>query len=422
MQTHDAIVVGAGPAGLAAAAGLVRRGVEPLVVEAADRIGGRLVTDEVDGYLLDRGFQVLNTSYPALHRHVSLEALKLRPLPAAASVFWEGKQVAFGSPLQSPRLLPSTLAAAFATTADLARLGFAILRLLPSNLAALDYSKEDSPALDWLLEIGLGRPFIDAFFRPFFGGVLLDLDLASSARCLRYDLRQFVIGQAALPERGMRAIPEMMAERLGRRRVRINSPVAELLRGESGQIQGVRLADGSELATSTVIVATEALEAARLTGLPLPTAGRGEVCVHLAVDRPVLPGGRILLDPRPNAPFANLVEPSASAPSYAPVGSSLVMLIAVGPAGDGQDWEGAALDALHGHFPGLPRAAARVLRVDRIPFAVLEQPPGLHATLDRWVNPAPGLFLAGEETVAASLNGALLAGERAARAAAVTSG
>ncbi len=99
---RPAIVVGAGPSGLAAATALARRGVEPLVLEAAGRIGGRLVTDELDGFLIDRGFQVVNTSYPALPRYAPLELLGLRPLPSAASVLWEGHWVNFGSPSGRP--------------------------------------------------------------------------------------------------------------------------------------------------------------------------------------------------------------------------------------------------------------------------------------------------------------------------------
>ena len=412
---RPAIVVGAGPSGLAAATALARRGVEPLVLEAAGRIGGRLVTDELDGFLIDRGFQVVNTSYPALPRYAPLELLGLRPLPSAASVLWEGHWVNFGSPFRAPGLIPATLGAPFARPGDLIRLGLALGRLLPSNKAALGYPEPDTSALAWLRAIGLSESFIEAFFRPFFGGVLLDLELASSARCLRYDLRQFVVGRAALPARGIRAVPELMAERLGHRRVRLSAPVADLLRGNGGECAGVRLAGGEEIRSRLVIVATEAPAAARLTDLPLPTAGNGEVCVHVAVDRPLLPGGRLLLDPRSDSVFANIVEPSASAPTYAPAGSALLMLVAPGPPEVDRDWETTALEAIHDHFPALPPAATRVLRVDLIPFGVLAQPPGIHPSLDRWRQPAPGLFLAGEEALASSLNAALISGERAAR-------
>jgi choline dehydrogenase-like flavoprotein len=64
-RTTDVIVVGAGLAGLACAADLSRAGMLVRVLEASDAVGGRMRTDRRQGFLLDRGFQVFNTSYPA---------------------------------------------------------------------------------------------------------------------------------------------------------------------------------------------------------------------------------------------------------------------------------------------------------------------------------------------------------------------
>ncbi|WP_143163024.1 FAD-dependent oxidoreductase, partial [Couchioplanes caeruleus] len=74
----DVVIVGGGLAGLAAARRLDRAGVEWLLVEAADRIGGRVATDVVDGWRLDRGFQVLNTAYPRVPALADIDALDMR--------------------------------------------------------------------------------------------------------------------------------------------------------------------------------------------------------------------------------------------------------------------------------------------------------------------------------------------------------
>ena len=58
----DVAIVGAGLAGLACAQDLTRAGVECTVLEASDGVGGRVRTDAIDGYLLDRGFQILLTA------------------------------------------------------------------------------------------------------------------------------------------------------------------------------------------------------------------------------------------------------------------------------------------------------------------------------------------------------------------------
>jgi phytoene dehydrogenase-like protein len=80
------VVVGAGLAGLAAARELQARGVDAVVLERSDGVGGRVRTDAVDGFLLDRGFQVLLAGYPEAARVLDYDALDLRAFYPGALV------------------------------------------------------------------------------------------------------------------------------------------------------------------------------------------------------------------------------------------------------------------------------------------------------------------------------------------------
>ena len=75
----DAIVVGAGLAGLSAARQLAIHGVDVIVLESSNDVGGRVRTDRFDGLQLDRGFQLFNPSYPEAARVLDYEALDLKP-------------------------------------------------------------------------------------------------------------------------------------------------------------------------------------------------------------------------------------------------------------------------------------------------------------------------------------------------------
>jgi len=81
---HDVIVIGAGLAGLVAARRLT--GVDVAVLEASDAVGGRVRTDQVDGFRVDRGFQLLNPAYPALRAEVDLARLDLHPFDRGVAV------------------------------------------------------------------------------------------------------------------------------------------------------------------------------------------------------------------------------------------------------------------------------------------------------------------------------------------------
>ena len=69
----DVLVVGAGLAGLSAAIHLQNAGRSVTVIESSDRAGGRVTSDHIDGYICDRGFQLINSKYPAL---IELDGVK----------------------------------------------------------------------------------------------------------------------------------------------------------------------------------------------------------------------------------------------------------------------------------------------------------------------------------------------------------
>ena len=111
----DVIVIGAGLAGLNCAALRQEHGIDVEIVEAADGVGGRVRTDHVDGFLLDRGFQVLFDGYPEAKRALDLEALDLKACQPGADIWWDGRMRTIGHPLRDPRSVPQAVTAGIAT-------------------------------------------------------------------------------------------------------------------------------------------------------------------------------------------------------------------------------------------------------------------------------------------------------------------
>ncbi len=405
MADHDVIVVGAGLAGLACARTLQAAGREVLVLEASDRVGGRVATDVVDGFRLDRGFQVLLTAYPTLASMVDLSSLDVQAFGAGVRVRVGGRSHLLADPTRHPRGVEA-VRGAVVPPLDLLRLLrlLADVRLTSGQAIAKGINE---PAGAWLKGLGFSQQSLDRFFGPFLGGIFFDPDLTTSSRMVRLVMRSFFRGKVGVPARGMGALPEALAAGLAPGTVRLGASVASVAP------RRVRLVDGEELGADEVVVATEGPAAESLTGRDLGVApGRGTTTVWFSAPRPPEPGPWLTLDGERSGPV-NLVAPMSNvAPGYAPVGRALVGASTIGREGDGvvaaatsqlRDWYGAEVDAWE------------VLRVDDIAWAQPRQQPGDLATLARPVRLDEGLWVCGDHRDTASLQGALVSGRRTAR-------
>lgn len=397
------LVVGAGLAGLACARELVARGREVVVLEASDGVGGRVRTDVVDGFQLDRGFQVHLTSYPEAARVLDHAALDLRAFQPGALVWYGGRSHRVGDPFRRPVDLVPTLRAPIGSLADKVRIALLRRRVRSHTVVEL-LQGPDGATADALREAGFSPTIIDRFFQPFLAGVLLDPDLATSRRLFDVYWRSFADGEAVLPSAGMGAIPTQLASTLPEGTVRLETTVAEVGPG------GVVLADGTALAAGAVVVATEGPAAARLLGIPDP-GSRPVCCVWFAADEPPWEEPVLLLDGEGRGPASNVVVHTNVAPSYAPPGAALVACAVVGPGDPGL--AEAVRDQLRRWF-GSVVDSWRHLRTDVIPHGQpLQLPPFAPV---RAVRHSPGTYVCGDHRDTASIQGALHSGRRAAEA------
>jgi phytoene dehydrogenase-like protein len=270
-------------------------------------------------------------------------------------------------------------------------------------------ARPEVTALDRLRGEGFSEEMIDAFFRPFFGGVLLDRTLSASSRMLDFVFRMMSEGDVALPSRGMGALTEHLASRLAEGTVRLDARVASVGPHE------VRLESGEALTAESVVVATEGPEAARLTGRLPPPASRSVTCVYFAAERAPVEDPILILDGEGRGPVNNLCFPSQVVPSCAPPGAALVSAsVLEGPSAP-EALEAAVREQLSSWF-GPEVRRWRHLRSYRITHAQPDQSPPALDPPERPVFLENGLFVCGDHRDTASLHGALVSGRRAAEA------
>ena len=285
-STLNVIVVGAGLAGLACAADLAAAGAAVTVLEASDAVGGRMRTDRVntgsrDGFLLDRGFQVFNTSYPQVQRRVDLRALQLSPFTPGMLLHTGAGRLRFTDPTRRPADQGDLLRGRLSGPGGLAALAALSARdmLLPARLLT---RAPDRSTLAALAGARIPGELIERMFRPFLAGVFLEDQLETSGRFFHLVWRSMLRGTLCLPRHGIQAVPEQLAAGLPPGTVRLETPVRAL----TGP--GVLLADGRELPAGAVVVATGAATAgALLPGLAVPDMRTVTTVYHAAPASPL---------------------------------------------------------------------------------------------------------------------------------------
>lgn len=406
------IIVGAGLAGLTCAKVLAEAGRNFVLLEASGQPGGRAVSRRTDaGFILDRGFQVLLDSYPAARRHLDFRLLGGGYFCAGAMIVGNGPPRTLANPLRRPAGAFTALLSGDVAFADKLRLIRLVAWALTTSDAALQRrtaSASDETAARMLERWGFSEKFFANFARPFFGGVLLDPGLETSAALLLGYLRRFATGRALLPGEGIGAIGRQLASRLPAGSLRFHVPVERLRPGE-----GVVLRDGSFVPAPAIVLAVDEPELCRLLGRGQPRPARGTAVHYFATRRRWYEGAWLCLPPRrQESPVLHAALVSNAAPSLAPPGEHLlsVTVLPDHPAACDAD---AVAGEVAGWF-GASAGDARHLGLVEVPYAVPQQPAGFALHSPRWGVLPPGVIVAGDALGAAGIDAVMAGGEQAA--------
>jgi hypothetical protein len=404
------VIVGAGLAGLAAARHLTRHGVEVTVLEGSDAVGGRVRTDVVGGYRLDRGFQLYNPAYPEGARVLDHRALDLKPFVAGARIVVDrgGRRRVqrVADPLRKPSWAVPSLRARVGSPLSIARFGAyaasCAVRSVPSLGHAPDVTSEEA-----LRRVGVDHTLLETVLRPFLSGVFLDAELTTSRRFLDVVLKSFVRGTPSVPALGMQRIPEQLAAGVD---VRLGHRVAAVAQHR------VDVVDGDTHSAEAVIVATDPRTAAGLVPGVVAPAARSVTTWYYRPDcapAELADGEAVLtLDGSGRGPLVNTVVLSHAAPDYAPPDSALIAASALG-AWDTPEQDNAVRDHLAWLY-GRPTQGWELIASYPIRYALPAMPVPFN--LQRPVRTAEGIYVAGDHRDTSSIQGALVSGRRAAQA------
>lgn len=405
----DVIIVGGGLSGLCCARHISDAGLTCRLLEASDRVGGRVRTDHVDGFRLDRGFQTFLTSYPEAQRVLDYESLRLRYFDPGAMVRVNGRFHRFCDPWRRPRHAMAVALSTVGTFNDKVKVSRLRNRLLSCGLEEI-FSGPNISTLEALQREGFSDQFIQRFFRPLLGGVFLNSELTASSRMFEFVFRMFAAGDAALPAAGMEAIPRQLAQSLPSGVVRTRAQVV----GIDGQT--VKLASGSQLRARAVVLAVEGPVAARLLRSISPVKWRSVTCLYFAADEPPVSGPVLVLGGDGDGPINNLAVLSEVAPAYAPAGESLISVSVLRHLEESDRQLECRVRRQMVEWFGTPSSPWRHLQTYRIRYALPPQPPEEMEPVQKPAQVRDGLFLCGDYRDMASIQGAMASGRRTAEA------
>jgi phytoene dehydrogenase-like protein len=312
----DTLIIGAGLSGLTAARVLKLAGRKVKIIEASDGPGGRVRTDEVNGFLLDRGFQVFLTAYPEAKHFLDYKALDLKPFSPGSIILTNSGIDEIGDPLREASSLIRTLKSPVGTLSDKFRLLLLRLKLAGISIDEI-FSKKETTTLEYLSAVGFGKKIISDFFAPFMSGIYLEQNLDTSSRMFEFVFKMFSESDTAIPAKGMGMIPRQLASDLS---------VEELILNERAiSIDGnkVQTASGNVFEASTILIATTA------DCIPVPFQQRlikkkSVTCMYFSADQAPYQKALIALNAIPNRLVNNLAVMSNISSCYAPEGKSLI--------------------------------------------------------------------------------------------------
>ncbi len=405
-EQYDVIVVGAGLAGLSAALELEKFDLSVLVLEQSDRVGGRLKTDQLDGFLLDHGFQVYLDEYPTGKALLNYDELDLKAFDPGALCYADTQKFLVKDTNRNKIALARMALSPVGSFMDKIRMGNLVARLKRADLEEI-FMRPEHTSYNYLRQLRFSSKIIERFFKPFFSGIFLEPELDTSSRMFEFVLKMMSEGFATIPNQGMEMIPKQLKAQLKRTEFRFHTSVKEI------HDQEITVEGTEKLSAKHIILATAPNELVpQMSG---GTRWRETATYYFSASKSILNQNVIALNYKPNNLINNFCVISDIAPGYAPKDKHLVSVsLRTVPTDSVEDVCQSIKNELGLSF-GARAQSLEFLRNYHIKHAlpvIAEMKNSLPISETKVRN---GLYLAGDQMLNPSINAALKSGQLAAQ-------
>ena len=400
----EVAIIGAGLAGLACAIELQKNNINFQIFEASDGVGGRVRSDVIDGFILDRGFQLYNPSYPEGKRLLNYDALDLKPFIPGVAIRDNKRLRIVVDPFRAKGFRLNLLKDIPGNPLSYLGLFRYFLSYLVTSDAQIATTKDIS-ASDSLIKSGVRGNLLEKLLRPFLKGVFLESELKTSRKFLDVVLKTFLRGTPSVPAQGMQVISDQLASKLPMEKISLNTKIIKI---EGNKLQ----TENEEIIAKKIVVATDPTTAISWLNLEEKIMHTVTTWYFKADQRvaELVKGKPILfVDASNNGPLTNAVVLTNAASSYAPPGQVLVSASAISPH------QNADLESVKKHLSvifGLDTNSWQLIKQYQIKEALASMYPPFSLINSNQIS--EDLFVAGDHRATSSIQGALLSGTNAA--------
>ncbi len=403
---YEAVIVGAGLSGLVAALELEKSNLSYAIFEEDANVGGRVQTDNYNGFLLDRGFQIFLEAYPEARKFLDYGSLNLKPFYSGARVRKNGQFYDLLDPLKNPKTTLNTLQSPIGKISD--KLNIAKLKLDYGNKDVNEfYDYKNISTYDALLKLGFSQGFLDDFLSPLFRGIFLEKELATDFSFFEFVFTMLANGDNVVPELGMGQIPIQLKKKINCQNIFFQHKVLEI------KENSIIVDEIGEIKAQSVILATNEIQALKLLkSMKLAIKFNAQTCLYFALNVQPFHEPILVLNANKDELINNLTIMSNVSSSYAPPGKHLLSVCLVGnPDLDDDILIDRVSKELGQWYPNLAQDF-EFLKLYRINYAL----PCINDNnkTDPELLGFKNVFLAGDYLENGSINGAMKSGRKAA--------
>ncbi|RTY85917.1 NAD(P)/FAD-dependent oxidoreductase [Flavobacterium sp. RSP15] len=407
---QDVIIVGAGLAGLSAAVHLHRQGRKVLLLEATDRAGGRIKTDSHEGFLLDRGFQVLLTAYPETQSLLDYKALNLKKMLPGATVLYDEGSFEIADPFRRPSAALATLFAPVGTLKDKINTLWLKNKLQKLTIDEI-FEQPEQATSKQLIDYGFSPKMIQRFYAPFLSGIFLEDELQTSSRMFDFVMKMFSDGDVAVPELGMEEIPKQLVAMLPEGNIQCHTHVTAINENT------VITADGTVIEANQILLATTANKLTQKFFPKQKMTSRQVTNIYFEANEAPTDKAVVVLNASPNKKWVNnMTVVSNVSKAYAPEGKVLISVSYNGIPPIDDATLAANMKQELKQWYGEKVSSWKILKAYRIDYALPNQASVRNTIAVSEIKISDTLFICGDNLLNGSINAALKTGRLAAEA------